>query len=202
MVGIGKNQPITQELRRLPIVVFLLICVSILAYGKQFALDDFNDADAVSAVGTRWIAVTDQVMGGRSVMTTRFENDENERALVVAGRVSLENNGGFIQVRLPLPIGQQDFSDFGGIYLRVRGESGSYSVNVRTPENRRPWSYYSAGFDVVDTWKTVFIPWNQFQGQNTAGRRPDTSNITSIGIVAGNTAFEPELFLSEIGVYR
>ena len=202
MTSIGKNQPIKQVFTRLPIVVLLLIGLSTLAYGKQFVLDDFNDADAISAVGTRWIAVTDQVMGGRSVMTTRFGDDGNERALVVAGRVSLENNGGFIQVRLPLPIEQQDFSDFGGIYLRVRGASGSYSVNVRTPENRRPWSYYSAGFDVVDTWKTVYIPWNQFQGQNTAGQSPDTSSITSIAIVAGNTAFEPELFLSEIGTYR
>ena len=33
---------------------------------KQLLIDDFSDADEVSALGTRWEGLTDRVMGSRS----------------------------------------------------------------------------------------------------------------------------------------
>ena len=69
---------------------------------EEHILDNFSDGDCVCVHGTLWQAFTDQVMDGRSEMEARVEREENTYFLRMRGAVSLDNNGGFIQTRLPV----------------------------------------------------------------------------------------------------
>jgi hypothetical protein len=58
-------------------------------------------ARSLSRLGTPWEGFTDQVMGGDSRLESALVPGEQGRALRLSGQVSLKNNGGFIQMRLP-----------------------------------------------------------------------------------------------------
>ena len=62
--------------------------------------DDVS-ADADTAM-RRWSMFTDPVMGGVSEGSAALEMILGRRALRLRGRVSLERNGGFVQVARPL----------------------------------------------------------------------------------------------------
>ena len=81
--------------------------------------------DRMSALGTFWRGFTDQVMGGVSTAASPMETIEGRRAPRLVGEVSPENNGGFVQMALPLtgsghPL---DASAYRGI--RVTGRAGA-----------------------------------------------------------------------------
>lgn len=65
-------------------------------------IDDLSDPASLSALGTGWQLVTDQVMGGVSRGTLTRETVAGRPALVMRGDVRLENDGGFIQMALDL----------------------------------------------------------------------------------------------------
>ena len=89
-----------------------------------------------------WRYVSDQVMGGVSEGTMVFALDGDDHFARMTGRVSTENNGGFIQFRRAIAKGALDSAD--GIYLRVRGNSQRYFVHMRTSGTVLPWQYYQA----------------------------------------------------------
>ena len=168
-------------------------------------LDDFTNANGVSTHGTAWQSLTDRVMGGRSDMRAEIVQEADSRFLRMTGRVSLENNGGFIQVRLPLRDGEEllDARDYRGIELDVRGSAGNYFVHVRTSQNVLPWSYYAAPLPVSEQWQTVRIPFDEFSGSSMFRRgTPNLRRLQSIAIVAGTTAFEADIAVRRIGLYR
>ena len=168
-------------------------------------LDDFTNANGVSTHGTAWQSLTDRVMGGRSDMRANIVQEADSSFLRMTGRVSLENNGGFIQVRLPLRTGEDllDARDYRGIELDVRSTAGSYFVHVRTSQNVLPWSYYAAPLPVSAQWQTVRIPFDEFSGSSMFRRgTPNLRRLQSIAIVAGTTAFEADIAVRRIGLYR
>jgi hypothetical protein len=62
-------------------------------------IDDLTECFPTTTSGTTWTGYTDQVMGGLSVaILTREEAFHGRTANVLRGRVSLENNGGFVQM--------------------------------------------------------------------------------------------------------
>ena len=66
---------------------------------RTLLIDDFRDADRVSALGTRWEGLTDRVMGGRSEMEMAIRESSDGPVLSMRCTVRLENRGGFIQAR-------------------------------------------------------------------------------------------------------
>lgn len=169
----------------------------------ELLLDDFAGRDGNSSFGTRWNGFTDRVMGGRSDMQSRTIETEHGPALRVSGSVRLENNGGFIQVRLPLTVDGQplDASGFEAVRLQVRGTSGPYFVHVRTPDCRRPWQYYRAELPVSPEWQEVVVPFSAFEGESIRGA-PDFGNLTSIALAAFGEAFEAELEVRRLTLVR
>ncbi len=168
-------------------------------------LDDFTSQSGTSTYGTAWQGFTDRVMGGRSDMRAGISRESGDSFLRMAGVVSLENNGGFIQARLPLVAGSEtlDAREFTGVELEVRGREGSYFVHLRTSQNRLPWSYYAAPVPVDTEWRTVRIPFDAFRSSSALRRdMPDLRRLQSIAIVAGTVAFEADIAVRHIALYR
>lgn len=166
-------------------------------------IDDFSRTDLVSARGTRWRGVTDQVMGGVSEAALEFRVIDGRAGLHLTGDVRLENNGGFVQAALDLEAtgGTLDGSGFRGVRLVVRGNGERYAVHLRTPDNLRPWQSYRAPFLAKGGWRTIDLPFAAF----TAHRLEtplDVSRLRRIGLVAIGRAFRADLAVADLRLFR
>jgi len=157
-----------------------------------------------SAINTEWKGFTDQVMGGKSEMTVVRVPDKEDPYIRLQGRVSLENNGGFIQIRLKLTNSASPFdgSAYRGIRLKVRGEGTGYYIFLRTTYTLLPWKYYAAPVAVSEDWQTVDIPWEAF-GPGDYGKMSKlrVNKLKSLALVAYGKEFDAKIDLKEIGLY-
>jgi hypothetical protein len=110
----------------------------------------------MSAVGSAWRLVTDEVMGGVSNGMMMRDTRAGRPAIRMRGEVSLENNGGFVQIVLDLSPdgGSVDASAWSGIVLDLFGDGEEYSVHLRTDALTRPWQSYRQSL------RTCLIPEN------------------------------------------
>ncbi|MFO8153817.1 CIA30 family protein [Thioalkalivibrio sp.] len=162
-------------------------------------LDDFQRADGLSAMGTRWEGLSDRVMGGRSDMEVGYRESDAGPVLFLRGQVRLENRGGFIQARLALdPAGGSiDASAWEGLWITVRGTPGPYYLHLRTRQTWQPWQHYRAPIEVSAAWHRQFVPFTAFEGRAT-GRRLDVRALKSVGVVAYGEAFEPDIEVARL----
>ena len=111
-------------------------------------IDDLSRDYPAAAIGTTWQLVTDRVMGGVSNGTMLRDTIAGRSAIRMHGDVSLENNGGFIQIALDLAgdSGTVDASAWRGIELDVFGNGETYGLHLRTPDLTRPWQSYRQSF--------------------------------------------------------
>ena len=157
-------------------------------------IDDLSRNPATSAVGTRWQLFTDRVMGGVSNATMHRETVAGRPAIRMRGDVSLENNGGFVQIALDLAADGKamDASAWRGIELDVFGNDEEYNIHLRTEDLTRPWQSYRQSFRADPRWRTV-----QFQFQDFTPYRTDTAldarKLRRIGLVAIGRAFSADL---------
>ena len=170
---------------------------------QAYLIDDFSKANGISSLGTQWRMFTDRVMGGLSSASSGFEVIDGRRCLRLQGSVSLENNGGFVQVALPLEREGRFFNagDFKGIRLWVRGNGENYHVHLRTNQTRQPWQYFGAEFQTNGDWEEVEIPFQQFKPENFSDQlNPET--LRRIGIVAIKKEFQADIAISRLEFYR
>jgi hypothetical protein len=161
-------------------------------------LDDFASSPATAEA---WVVFTDRVMGGVSTAGARLEPVAGRRALRLQGRVSLERNGGFVQVARPLGRGATplDARRFGGLALDVCGAPGPYFVHLRTSDTRAPWQHYRAPLAVTSAWRTVVVPWRAFEPSGLAAPL-DPSRLTRLGLVGGRAAFDADLAVARVAL--
>ena len=169
----------------------------------SFLIDDFSREDGASAFGPAWRMFTDRVMGGRSDAVSGIETIEGRRGLRLRGRVSLENNGGFIQMALSLARNGASFDarEFKGVRAWVRGNGRTYHVHLRTPQTNLPWQYYSAAFKAGTAWKPVEIAFDRFAPENLRAAL-DIGHLERIALVAIGEEFEADIALSRLEFYR
>jgi hypothetical protein len=88
-------------------------------------IDDLTREPPLATIGTRWELFTDTVMGGVSRATMHRETVADRTAIRLRGDVSLENNGGFVQISLDFRPdgGSIDASSWSGIELDVLGNA-------------------------------------------------------------------------------
>jgi len=174
-----------------------------LAGGPDMLIDDFSRPDLTSMLGTRWRAVSDQVMGGISDAQIHQDNDGRRTSLRLTGDVRLENNGGFIQAALDLAEGGEtlDAAAYSGVRLVVRGNGESYAVHLRTPDATRPWQSYRAAFVAPADWTTVELPFTAFEPYRLSAPL-DVTRLRRIGLVAIGRAFRADLAVAELSLYR
>jgi hypothetical protein len=176
-----------------------LVAIPEKASGQTMLIDDFSQANGVSAMGTAWRGFTDRVMGGRSDMQAGYVDGPDGPALRLRGQVRLDNNGGFIQARLPLSNDGANFdaSEYRGIAVRARGQPGPYYLHLRTRDTRRPWQYYRAQIPLDEEWRDVVIPFSDFEGQSIRSQM-DVRALQSLGVVAYGEAFEAEIEVARL----
>jgi hypothetical protein len=172
------------------------------AAGPGLLIDDFAASDGVSLLGTSWRLVSDRVMGGVSEGRMAIRESAGRRALCLSGKVSLANNGGFLQVNLDLsPDGLLDASEFAGIRLLVRGNGEAYNLHLKTDATRLPWQSYRAAFAATDTWQEVRLPFDTFTPYRL-DRPLDVRRLRRLAIVAIGKVMEADVCIAEVRLYR
>ncbi|MEA3640210.1 MAG: CIA30 family protein [Lamprobacter sp.] len=165
-------------------------------------IDNFHQDQAPSRLGTRWRLATDQVMGGLSEAQMTRALIDGRPALCLTGTVSLENNGGFVQINLDLSPeqGLLDASAFAGVRLIVRGDGADYNVHLKTSATRLPWQSYRSAFQTGPIWQEARLPFSSFEPHRLVPRL-DPSRLKRLGIVAIGQAMRAEVCIAEIGFY-
>ena len=162
-------------------------------------IDDLSQPWPLASNGATWALIADQVMGGRSTGTMRRELIDGRQAITMQGDVSLENNGGFIQIALDLrpDARTMDASGWSGIEIDVCGNGESYNLHLRTADLTRPWQSYRQSFATSSRWQTVRLAFADFEAHRT-----DTpfnpGALRRIGILAIGRAFRAEMAISSI----
>ena len=174
--------------------------------GEGFLLDDFSSPDQTSEIGTAWEGFTDRVMGGKSDMSAGVVPAEGRNALRMRGNVSLENNGGFIQVRLPLGSSGKPFDAgrYTGIAVTARTEAeigDGYYIHLRTPRTVFPWAYYAAPLPVSGDWQRIEVPFSAFQSEFMVKNKLNKNKLLSVAIVAAKKQFSADIYVSRVEFY-
>ena len=163
---------------------------------RDLILDDLSGVPPIATIGSNWQLITDQVMGGVSQGTMVRDTVAGRPAIRMRGNVSLENNGGFVQIALDLSPdgGATDVSAWSGVELDIFGNGHEYGIHLRTDALTRPWQSYRQSFTADPVWRTVQLPFDHFIPHRTHVPL-DTHQLQRIGLVAVGRAFSADLAL-------
>lgn len=165
------------------------------ATGDPKMIEEFSEGAA-----QRWSFFTDRVMGGVSTGQAALETEGGETFLRLQGRVSTENNGGFIQARWQPPEPVPDSAR--GVELEVRGNGQTYYLHLRTRGTRLPWQFYQAPFDVTGAWTVVRIPFAAFEAKGGLLSGDFTPGaVRSVAVVAYGRDHDADVSVRRIGFY-
>lgn len=159
---------------------------------ERIVLDDFGGPPGQSA----WEVVTDRVMGGRSQAVLERGADH----LRLQGMVSLENNGGFVQMARDLPQAAGE-AGWAGIGLRLRGDGQEWQCSLRIRGLSRPWQSYRQPFVAAPDWVDVTLPFAGFVPHRT-DLPFDPAGLRRIGLIAIGTARAARLDLAAAWLWR
>ncbi len=165
-------------------------------------IDDRSNNDVTSNLGTNWQLVTDNVMGGLSQGELILDNYKGRNCLRMRGNVTTENNGGFVQIALPLSDrGVFDASAYTGIEIEVAGNNELYNIHFRTAELWFPWQSYRSSFTAGSDWQTYRIAFSELEKYKTFHKFAQ-DKLKRIGLVAIGREFQADLCLADIRFYR
>ena len=150
-----------------------------------------------------WEYVSDMVMGGISTGKIQSEKIRGRTATRLTGQVSLENNGGFVQMAFDLMPDGQNFNAAGwtGIELDVIGNLENYDCRLRTDLLERPWQSYRTSLLAPGTWAPVQLPFVEFQPHRTT-MPLNLTRIRRIGLLAIGREFEADIAVSSVRLFR
>jgi hypothetical protein len=186
--------PKLQKYAKTCLASFLLI-LSQNAMAEQKLLDDFQNKPE-----DRWKFIADTVMGGISSGQLSFSVDDNANFARMVGKVSTENNGGFIQFRRSVINGLPAKTK--GLRLSLRGNGQKYFVHIRTKGTFLPWQYYQQSFMANEDWSETTMLLNEFRTSGVLLRKTiDPKSIKSIGIVAFGRDHEAEIEVRKISFF-
>ncbi|WP_129676298.1 CIA30 family protein [Candidatus Chloroploca sp. Khr17] len=161
-------------------------------------LSDLQDPAAPG----QWRGFSDRVMGGLSREEVTIDTIEGQRCLRLRGEVRLENQGGFVQMALPLdatghPLDAQAYT---GIRLSVWGNGETYRVHLRTTACRRPQQFYWAEFRALAQWHLVELPFTAFTPK-WLETPLNPGALTRLGIVAYGRQFHADIAIARVALW-
>ena len=198
--------------QRTTLLIFLVLLYpwridSVLAntQNNSLIIDDRTSGNLNSNLGTQWRFITDDVMGGLSTGELTLDNIKDKNCLRMSGDVRTENNGGFVQIALPLSgMASDDIpfdaSAYKGIEIEVSGNNQSYNIHFRTDDLWFPWQSYRFSFEATPDWQTYRIPFSELEAHMTTHNFSQTE-IIRIGIVAIGRKFQANLCIASLKFY-
>ena len=178
------------------ITIIFLTVMSLIMNGET-VIFNFNSP----STSGEWTTVNDVVMGG--VSESKFEINSDSTA-TFSGTVSPDNNGGFASARASL---KNEFNDFEGVIIRVKGDGNIYSLRFRTDKNFDGISYQAKFKTDSGEWKEYKIPLSDFKPTfrgRTLSNKPklESKDIKQIGILIADKQFGKfELMIDWIKFY-
>lgn len=162
-------------------------------------IDDLSQPAPRASNGAFWELIADRVMGGVSNGEMRREVVQGRKAIHVQGNVSLDNNGGFLQIALDLTPdgGTIDASHWSGIEIDVMGNGESYNLHLRTADVTRPWQSYRQGFVARQEWRMLRLAFADFAPHRIEAPL-DIGALRRIGIVAIGRAFRADFAIGGV----
>jgi monofunctional biosynthetic peptidoglycan transglycosylase len=163
--------------------VMFLTVMSLIMNG-DIVIFDFNSPETSG----EWRTINDVVMGGVSV--SQFEMNADITAKF-SGTVSPDNYGGFASARASL---KNEFQDFKGALIRVKGDGNIYNLRFRTDNNYDGISYQAKFKTEAGEWKEYKIPLSDvkptFRGM-TLSDKPEleSKDIKQIGLLIADKQF-------------
>lgn len=165
----------------------------------ELVLSDLSQDDAPG----QWRGFSDRVMGGVSQEHVTLETIARRRCLRLRGEVRLDNNGGFVQLALPLTQngGPIDARAFRGVRLLVTGNGEHYRLHLRTVDCRRPQQYYWTAFVAGTAWGVVELPFAACQPKGLDVPLA-LGALTRLGLVAYGRPFGADVAIARVSLYR
>ncbi len=149
-----------------------------------------------------WEYVADTVMGGVSTGQTERMTLAGRDATRLTGDVSLDNDGGFVQMAFDLTPdgGTMDASAYTGIEITIRGNDEAYDLRLRTDQLERPWQSFRTEVNATDVWTTLRLPFSDFEPHRTDATL-DPARLRRIGVLAIGREFHADVAVADIGFY-
>ncbi|MEP1355724.1 MAG: CIA30 family protein [Tateyamaria sp.] len=158
--------------------------------------------EADMKLSPNWEYVADTVMGGVSQGQARQETVAGRKAIRLTGTVSLDNNGGFVQIAFDLPEGRDfDARSYTGLVFEVLGNGETYDLRLRTRALSCPWQSFRTSFVAPAEWTEVRVPFDTLVAHRT-GAVFDPATLRRVGILAIGKVMQADISLSAIGFYR
>lgn len=181
------------------LVKIVLICMIFLFHSSpSFELTNKINPE-LNAFNQKWEFISDTVMGGISSGTVSIIEEGEKFFLKLQGKVSLENNGGFIQVRSAIDIRDNNYK---GIEITLRGNGEKYSTHITTDYTLFPWQYYAHEVLTTKKWKTVKIYFDEFKKSHFYQPKSfNSKEIKTLGFVAIGKNFDVELDVKDIKLF-
>ncbi|WP_299547179.1 CIA30 family protein [uncultured Tateyamaria sp.] len=150
----------------------------------------------------KWEYVADTVMGGVSKGQAVHGVIQSQDATRLIGTVSLDNNGGFVQIAFDLAEGEVfDASAFTGIALDVYGNGETYDLRLRTDALTQPWQSFRTDFTAPAEWTMIKVPFAAFSAHRTDATF-NAARLRRVGILAIGREMQADIAVSGVRLYR
>lgn len=168
-------------------------------------VDDFEDGDPHSLIGTAWSSVAD----GGGTTATIFVDTQGARVgstyhLTIGGQRPPGSEGNQVSgARLPMgrPDTALDASTWDGLELSIRGTAGTFIVQLGTA-SVKDFDYFNAYIVTSDEWTSFQLPFSKFNQEGFGKSVPFTrEDITHLAIFSANDG-PYEVALDDVRFYR
>ncbi len=151
----------------------------------------------------KWEYVADNVMGGVSRGTLATGNVQDQRATRLTGEVSLDNNGGFLQMAFDFRPDGHAFDARGwlGVELDLRGNDETYDLRLRTCDLDRPWQSYRSSFVAPERWTAMRFAFSDLEAYRTDAQF-NPATLRRLGLVAVGREFTVDLSVRSAALFR
>ena len=172
------------------LLLLLFIVMPKNIYAETIFKDNFQNP-------SQWKFISDDVMGGLSTGSVVYETSKGGSIALLSGNVTIENNGGFIQIRRDLSKINLDKAKF--IKVIVKGNNEKYFIHLRTNGMFLPWQYYKSEFITSNGFSEIVLPISEFERSGyPLAKKISPKNIVAIGLVAIGRNHQAELYVKEL----
>ena len=155
---------------------------------------------AAQSEPSHWVAISDQVMGGVSSGALQQAERCGSLCSCLNGRTSLENNGGFLQMKLEIDP-SEIYPDYAGLFIELCGPAHDYNLNVKTTQLDKPWQSFRCTLPVAPEWTRFIVPYAHLEAHRTEAEL-NPATIRSVAVIAIGEAFDVDVCVRRFGFYR